>query len=83
LRIFTDPPPVRELRSWRCRVKTDIEGVLIMSDQRRFRRVAHPLASMLFGVIFSIAVTLQPGAALACCTIPPPPPCETHPEMCA
>lgn len=59
------------------------EEVTIMHDRIRFQnRVAHRLVAIVAGLIFGAALVAQPSTALACCTIPPPPPCETHPEMC-
>jgi hypothetical protein len=45
--------------------------------------MVRPAVAVLAGVIFSLTVPTHPNATLACCTIPPPPPCDIHPEMCA
>jgi hypothetical protein len=60
-----------------------MKEVMIMNGKIRFQRRVGPLVTILVGVIFSIAFPAQSNATLACCTIPPPPPCDTHPEMCA
>jgi hypothetical protein len=55
-----------------------------MNESGRFKRQAvRSFAAVLVGVTFSITFPTQSNATLACCTIPPPPPCEIHPEMCA
>jgi hypothetical protein len=59
-----------------------MEEVMTVHDIGQFkRRLA--LVATLVGVIFTITFSTHSNATLACCTIPPPPPCEIHPEMCA
>ncbi|MFY1673851.1 hypothetical protein ACN27G_28495 [Plantactinospora sp. WMMB334] len=49
----------------------------------RLRRIAYPLAGIALGLVLGIAPATLTRGDLACCTIPTPPPCATHPEMCA
>jgi hypothetical protein len=47
------------------------------------RRMATLLAGAAVAVVLGFLAATPANAAPQCCTIPPPPPCETNPWICA